>query len=128
MKFKFNRIYFIYFLVLLGIEILIAGFLKSGFIRHTVGDFLVVILLFCFFKSFLKIESIKLGMAPLIIAYYIEFLQLTDFLNYLGLKNNTWANLLFGNYFSIQDLLAYSLGTIAIVWLSKLKPYKNVEK
>ena len=85
MKFKFNRIYFIYFLVLLAIEILIAIFLKSGFIRHTFGDYLVVILMFFFFKSFVKANDIAIGLVTLLIAYAIEFLQLTDILSYFGL-------------------------------------------
>ena len=39
-------IYFLIFLLLLGVEIAIANFLKTGFIRAYLGDFLVVILLY----------------------------------------------------------------------------------
>ncbi|MDP5062605.1 MAG: DUF2809 domain-containing protein [Maribacter sp.] len=130
MKFKFNRIYFIYFLVLLGIEILIAVFLKSGFIRHTFGDYLVVILIFYFFKSFVKANDITIGIATLVIAYVIEFLQLTNMLSYFGLEHSKWANLIFGNYFSIQDLLAYTLGVLTVTSLEikKTIPIKTAYK
>lgn len=124
MKFKFNHIYFIYFLALLGITILIAVFLKSGFIRHTFGDYLVVILMFYFFKSFLKANDITIGIVTLVIAYVIEFLQLTSMLSYFGLEHSKWANLIFGNYFSIPDLLAYTLGILTITSLEFKKRFQ----
>ena len=124
MKFKFNRIYFIYFLVLLVIEILIAVFLKSGFIRHTFGDYLVVILMFYFFKSFVKANDITLGIITLLIAYAIEFLQLTNMLSYFGVEQSKWANLIFGNYFSIPDLLAYTLGILTVTSLEFKKRFQ----
>ncbi len=93
----------------------IAYYLKSGFIRHTVGDFLVVILIYCFFRSFLKAYAIILGIVTLGIAYSVEFLQLTPFLEALGLQQNKWANLIFGNSFSIQDLVAYTLGIVIVL-------------
>lgn len=117
MKLKFRPIYFIYFLVLLVIEILIAIFLNSGFIRHTFGDYLVVILMFFFLKSFVKANDIAIGIVTLLIAYVIEFLQLTNMLSYFGLQHSKWANLIFGNYFSIQDLLAYTLGILTVTSL-----------
>jgi len=110
MVFRFNILYFILFLILLIIEILIAIFLKNGFIRHTFGDFLVVILLYFFLKSFLRINTIPLAIIVLIIAYTIEFLQLANLLDYLNLRDNLLANLILGSHFSIQDLVAYTLG------------------
>lgn len=124
MKFKFTRIYFIYFLILLGIEILIAVFLKSGFIRHTFGDYLVVILMFYFFKSFVKANDITIGIITILIAYAIEFLQLTNMLSYFGVEQSKWANLIFGNYFSIPDLLAYTLGILTVTSLEFKKQFQ----
>lgn len=118
MKSTFNKIYFIAFVILFAIEVLIAATLKEGFIRHTVGDFLVVILMYCFFKSFLKTNLLLVAIATLVIAYTIEFLQLTDFLQYLGLKQNKWANLILGNTFSVQDLVAYTLGIIVVFFVN----------
>jgi len=117
MKFTFDKIYFTGFTLLFVIEVIIAFFLKDGFVRHTVGDFLVVILLYCLFKSFLKTHTLNLAILTLGIAYLIEFLQLTAFLNYLGLKQNKWANLVFGNTFSIQDLVAYTLGIVVVLFI-----------
>ncbi len=119
MVFRFNIVYFILFLILLIIEILIATFLKSGFIRHTFGDFLVVILLYTLIKSILKTKSLYIALAVLIIAFSIEFLQLANLLDYLNLRDNLLANLILGSHFSIQDLIAYTLGVICSFLIDK---------
>jgi len=120
MKLTFNKHYFLAFILLFLIETAIAYYLKSGFIRHTFGDFLVVILLYCFFKSFIKGNSLTLALITLGIAYTVELLQLTNFLEILGLKGKVWANLVFGNSFSIQDLVAYTLGVFLILGIDLL--------
>ena len=120
MKLTFNKNYFIGFILIFLAEVAIAYYLKSGFIRHTFGDFLVVILLYCFFKSFIKGNSIEIALITLVIAYTVEFLQLTNFLEVLGLKGNVWANLVFGNSFNIQDLVAYTLGILTVIFIEHL--------
>lgn len=119
---KFNKHYFLLFLFVFSIEVCIAYFLKTGFIRHTFGDFLVVILLYCFLKSFLNIKPITMALLVLIISFTIEFLQLTPFLEWLNLHNNTLAKTVLGSTFHISDLVAYTLGVITIIIAeSKLK-------
>ena len=120
MKFRFHKTYFIAFIALFIIEIAIAYFLKSGFIRHTFGDFLVVILIYCFLRSFFKTNAIKIGLITLSIAYLTEFLQRTPFLEVLGIEHNYWAKLIFGNSFSIQDLVAYTLGVLVVLGIEKI--------
>jgi len=115
MKLQLNKTYLIIAILLFIIEVLIAVFLKTGFIRHTFGDYLVVILIYCFCKSFIKIESFKLGVLVLMLAFSIEFLQLTNFLELLNLQNNHLAKLLLGTSFRFTDLVAYTLGVISII-------------
>lgn len=111
-------------MVLLIGEILIAIFLKSGFIRHTFGDYLVVILLYCFFKSFIEINSLVLGISILILAFIIELLQLINILEIFGLQDNSLIKLLLGSTFHFSDLLAYTLGIISILIIDyKLQPH-----
>ena len=119
MKLYFNPTYFILFSILLITEVLIAIFLKDGFIRYTFGDFLVVILLYTFFKSFLKVNTITVALCVLIIAFTIEFLQLANLLDYLNLRHNRLATLILGSHFSIEDLIAYTLGIICAVLIDK---------
>ena len=88
---KFNKIYFFLFLTLFVIEASIAYFLKTGFIRHSFGDFLVVIMLYCLLKSFINIKPLYLGLFVLIISFCIEFLQLFNLLVKLELTENKIA-------------------------------------
>ena len=53
---QFNKTYLLLFLLLFLVEAAIAYYLKDGFIRHTFGDYLVVIMLYLFLKSFIKIK------------------------------------------------------------------------
>ena len=115
MKLKFNYIYFIIFIVLFVIEALIATLIKQGFIRSIFGDYLVVILLYCFIKSFIKGKSINIAIGVLIFAYVIEFLQLTNLLEVVNLQENKVAKLVLGNTFQFGDLIAYTLGISTII-------------
>ncbi len=115
MTFKFQKAYFTAFLILFAIEALIAIFLKDGFIRHSFGDYLVVMLLYCFFKSFIRGKSIPIALAVLVIAYIIEFLQLFNLLELLNLQNSSIAKVILGSTFHISDLVAYTLGVITLL-------------
>lgn len=114
---KLNKTYLLLTLFLFAIETLIAIYLKTGFIRHTVGDFLCVILLYYFFKSFIDGHHFKIAFSVLVIAFTIEFLQLTNYLELFNLQNNYLAKLILGSTFSISDLIAYTLGIIATLSL-----------
>lgn len=125
MKLKFKSYYFIAFILLFIIEALIAKYLKDGFIRHTFGDFLVVILLYCFLKSFLNYKSYQVALVVFIISFLIEFLQLTNFLELLHLEQNKLAKIVLGSTFSISDLVAYTLGIISILIFEHKRPHGN---
>lgn len=116
MKLHFNKTYFLCFLILFIIEVLIATFLKTGFIRHTFGDFLIVILLYCFAKSFINAEPIPVALAVLVFAFIIEFLQMGNLLRYLNLENNSIAILVLGSTFQTSDLVAYTLGILTVLF------------
>ena len=115
MKLQFHKKHFIASIILFITEALIAIFLKDGFIRHTFGDYLAVILLYCMFKSFIKTKPFHIATVVLIIAYGIEFLQLTNFLEITNLENNKLAKIILGSTFSFSDLIAYTLGVITIL-------------
>ncbi len=115
MTLKFNKTYALLTIILLTVEVLIAMYLKSGFIRYTVGDFLVVILLYCFFKSFLNSNAITLAIAVLAVAYLIELSQLFNVLKWFRLENNYLAKLIMGSTFQVSDLVAYSLGMLSFL-------------
>jgi len=115
MKLTFNSTNFAITISLLLIEIGIALFIKTGFIRHVFGDFLVVILLFYAFKTFIKWTSTRIAIIVLAIAYVIEFLQRFNMLTFLHLNNNKLVSIILGSTFSIEDLVAYTLGIVTVL-------------
>ena len=122
MKLEFNKTYFIIFLLLFLNELLIALFFKSGFIRHSFGDFLIVILMYCFLKSFWNANAIKVALTVLAISFLVEFLQLFQLLQFLHLQDNQIAKLVLGSTFHIGDLIAYFLGIMTVLVIEfKLK-------
>lgn len=120
LKLKFNKTYFIIFVAILIIEIAIASILSEGFIRATFGDFLIVMLLYYFLKSFWNTKPIIVAITVLAISFFIEILQLFKLLKFLHLENNQIAKLILGNTFHIADLISYTLG-IAVVLIIEHK-------
>jgi len=118
--FTFNKRYFFTAVILFITEVLIATFLKTGFIRHYFGDFLVVILIYCFVKSFQEIPVLTAAMGVLVFAYFIELLQYVEFVKWIGLEENQLANVVLGNYFEWADMLAYTLGIFFVLGVEKL--------
>lgn len=108
------------FLILLGIEIIIAQYFHGGFIRNTLGDFLVVILIYSFFRAITNINWKKIALGVLILAYAIELFQWIDILQLLGIKKNTTTAIVLGSSFDWGDMLAYTLGLISIAIFEKL--------
>ena len=116
---KLNKTYALLALIILCIEVLIAIY-ASGFIRHTFGDVLAVVLVYACIRS---ISNLKVTIAALVAlgtAFCIEFLQRTALLELLGLDGNLIAKTILGNTFSINDLIAYTAGifiTISIEFI-----------
>lgn len=104
--------YFLYFIILLLIELSIALFVKHSFIRGWLGDFLAVLLLYVFLRSFWNHSPRFTGMLVLFTAYWIECLQYFKLLNYLGLHEHPIISTILGTTFSIEDLIAYTLGVL----------------
>ena len=84
MKFRFNKTYFALAVLLFIIEVLIALYQHDNFVRSYGGDFLVVILLYCFIKSFIVKPVIKTAIAVLIFAYSVEISQYFHLIKLLG--------------------------------------------
>ena len=113
----FNNKYFLLFIGFLVIEIAIVVFLKTGFIRYTFGDYLVVMLLYCGIKNVININPIQVSVIVLCIAYCIETLQFFNVLQLLGLESNTLAKLILGSTFHFEDIIAYTLGILTILFV-----------
>ena len=115
----FNRNYFGLAIAIFIIEVLIALFVNDSFVRPYVGDVLVVILIYCFIRSFLRIQVVTLAMAVLIFAFTIEFLQYIHIVEILGLGKSELSRTVMGTSFEWIDLLAYMAGITVILLVEK---------
>lgn len=114
-KLIFNRHYFYSTVLLFLIEVYIAVFIEDRFIRPFVGDVLVVILIYCFVKSFWKVRSNIAAVSVFIFACAIEGLQYLNLIDKLGLRQDKLLVIIFGSTFDWNDILAYALGTALIL-------------
>jgi hypothetical protein len=105
---RFHKTYFLLTLLLLLVEILIAAFAHDRFIRPYVGDFLVVIFLYCLLRSFFKTPYIPVALAVLLFSYVVEVSQYFHFINHLGLQHSRLAHLILGSGFEWFDFIAYT--------------------
>jgi hypothetical protein len=117
--FKFKIKYLILAAILFIIEVLIAIYVHDNFIRPNVGDFLVVILLYCLIRGIFDIKVSKAAVFVLIFAFIVEFLQYLHIVQVLGLQNNKIARVVIGNSFSWLDLLCYTLGILFVLLLER---------
>lgn len=117
---KLSKNYKLLSLLLFIIEVLIACYIKTGFVRHTLGDFLVVILLYCFLKIFIKGHHNTIAFGVLIISFIIEFLQLFHVLDLLNVQNKI-VRIVLGTTFQPTDLIAYTLGILTVLIIENSK-------
>lgn len=116
----FNRTYLLLTILLFVIEVCIALFVHDNFIRPYFGDVLVVILIYCFVKSFLKISVTKGAIAVLLFAFLVETLQYFTIIEVLGLQNNRLARTVIGTSFAWEDILAYIAGIVIVIVSEKI--------
>jgi hypothetical protein len=116
----FNRMYFALAVVIFLVEVLIALFVRDRFVRPYVGDVLVVILIYSFIKSFLRLPVVGVAVFVLLFAFTIEFLQYINIVEVLGLKKSKIARTVIGTEFVWFDLLAYVAGIMIVLIAEKI--------
>ena len=115
----FNRNYFALAILFFIIEILIALFVNDRFIRPYLGDVLVVILIYCFLRSFLKLPILTVAISVLVFSFAIEFLQYLNIVEKLGLEKSKIARTVIGTSSSWLDLLTYIMGIAIVIVVEK---------
>lgn len=114
--FHFRLPYFLLTILLLLFEIAIALYVRDAFVRPYLGDFLVVILVYCFVRAFFKASVKAAAWGTLAFALAVEALQYANIVQRLGLQRNGVASVVIGSSAEWADLLAYALG-IGFVFL-----------
>jgi hypothetical protein len=125
---KFNPTYFAITVLLFITEVVIALFVKDQFIRPYGGDFLVVILLYCFLKSVLNLSVGVAATLVLLFAFFIETTQYFNAIGRLGLQDSAIAKAILGNSFAWHDVLAYVAGILCVIGIEMVVSKTNSKK
>jgi hypothetical protein len=116
---RLHKSYLIITGILFCLEIMIAVYMHDSIIRPYAGDFLVVILIYCFIRSFFNLSVLKLSIGVLLFAYSVETLQHFKLVQLLGLDNSEFAKIIIGVHFKWFDMVAYTLGIISVLVIEK---------
>lgn len=116
---RFQKGYFFLFLLLFITEIMIAVFVHDNFVRPYIGDFLVVILIYCFVKAWIDAPVKTVAIAVLLFAYIVEILQYFNLVKQLGLQHSRLANIVIGNHFEWTDMIAYTFGILLVALVER---------
>ena len=120
----FSKIYFGLTILIFCIEVLIALYVHDNFIRPYLGDVLVVMLIYCFLKSFLKWSALTVSIVVLVFSFTVEFLQYLNIVEKLGLEKSKIASTVIGTSFSWIDVLAYGAGIGIVLIVEKYRTKK----
>ena len=114
-------------IILFITEVLIARYTHDAIIRPFGGDYLVVILIYCFVKSFANTPVLPTALYVLLFSYLVEISQYFHLVRWLGLEKSKLACTIMGTSFSFTDLLCYTLGILTVIIIEKLRPHENAK-
>ena|SRR5712675_3116640 len=103
------------------IEMLIGLYAHDRIIRPYGGDFLVVILLYCLIRTFLRLPVLYIAGSVLLFSYFVEWTQYVKLADRLNLGRHSIARVLLGDYFTWMDIGCYTLGILIILSIEWLK-------
>jgi hypothetical protein len=116
----FNKRYFFIAAVIFTTEVIIALFIHDNFIRPYFGDFLVVILIYYFIRTFLKAPVLAVALFVLLFSFTIESLQYFNIVEKIGLQNSKIAKVIIGTSFSWKDIITYVAGIITVLIVERI--------
>lgn len=118
-KFRLDLKSFLCFLLIFVIEVIIALFVRDSIIRPYGGDILVVILMYYFFKSFVKMNPLPLALGVLFFAYAVEIGQYFNLVEILNMQDNAIMRIVIGSSFSWGDIFCYTVGAIICLFIDR---------
>ncbi len=105
--------YVILLILLIAVETLIALTQHGNWLRYYGGDVIVVWTVYCLVQSLLggKNNHYIVHVGVLIFAFLVEFLQLINIVELIGLGEIEFFRILIGTSFAVEDLFSYAAGT-----------------
>ncbi|PJZ56958.1 DUF2809 domain-containing protein [Leptospira barantonii] len=126
---KRRLIYIGLVLFFLGLCFLILQFFGfNRFIRGFIGDVVVVMLLYVFFKSIADFDPVKLSIFIIVFSFSVEVFQYFKMLRLFGFEETRSTKIIFGSVFDWMDLLAYLIGVFLIFYFDTLVIHKFLKK
>lgn len=117
-KLRFHKWYALLTLALFAVEVYIGMYVRDAIIRPHGGDYLVVMLVYCFVMTFLRVDKTWAAVGVLLFSYLIEVLQYFQIADLLGLHNSI-ARTVVGTTFQWLDIVSYTLGVITILLIER---------
>ena len=122
MKLQFSLKYLLLTVFIFLVEVLIATKLSGiFFVRAYLGDVIVVMLLYTFVKSFVKVNDEKLILGILIFSFLVELAQYFNIAEKLGFRPGSLMYIVIGNSFSWIDNLCYAVGCLILYLIVRIK-------
>ena len=119
--FRFRNGYFLLTGALLLTEAGIALYVHDAVVRPYGGDLLATVFVYCLGRSFLAMRVGRTLAVALLISYLVEGLQYLDVLGQLGWQHIRVVRIVFGSHFAWGDVLAYSLGALAVLAIERCR-------
>lgn len=102
------------------IEVLIATKLAHwGFVRSSLGDVLVTMLLYCAVLAVRDFERLRLALAIFVFACLIEAAQYLHLAQALGLAPGSALRIMLGDSFSWADIACYFAGCVVALAIDR---------
>ena len=124
----FNKNYFLLTVLLFITEVLIALYVHDNVVRPYIGDVLVVMLIYCFVKSFFNWPVFNTALLVLGFSFLIETLQYFNIVKILGLEHSSIARTVIGTSFAWIDLVAYTVGFVLVLIIEKVFRRKTMQE
>ncbi len=102
-------------LLIFCVEVAIALFVKSGFVRHTLSDVFVVMLLYAALMAVAPLPRVIAAGLCFVFACAVEVGQALGLVERLGLSDMPLARIVIGTTFSWSDIAAYAAGAFITV-------------
>jgi hypothetical protein len=107
----FRIFYFVGFLLVFALEVAIGiGAVGGSFVRGSVGDMLVIILIYCLLRAAFNLVPIQATAIAVAAGFVAEALQSVHLADLIGLKPGSMLYIIVGNTASLSDLVMYLLG------------------
>lgn len=106
--------------LIFAIEVAIAaGAIGGGFVRGSVGDILVIVLIYCGLRVF-SLAPARAAALATAAGFVAEALQYVHMADLLGLQEGSVPYILLGNTFSASDLVMYLIGGALALIMDRL--------